>query len=223
MIQLSRQGVQFKVVESTSELDNFWKNVFPNWESSTYAEILPLLDIEKTFIDIGAWQGPISLVAQKFSKQCICYEPDPVAYSNLVKNVELNNFKNIITENLAVSSEEVLSIGNAAGLGGGISSYLNAEHSIQCKTTSMGQILDRYKLDETNISIIKIDIEGYEVELVKDPVLVSLKDKGVPIHLSVHPFFFDNQQEYYAQIEKFVGGTDKFQYGREYYEILINA
>jgi FkbM family methyltransferase len=223
MIELNRSGVDFKVVESTLELDNFWRNIYPNWEQETYMDIVPLLHSEKTFLDIGAWQGPISLVAQKYSKQCICFEPDPVAYSNLVKNVEINNFTNIITENLAVSTENSLTIGHVLGLGDGISSYLNTENSVSCSTISIGDILTKYDLDENNISVIKIDIEGYEVELIQDTKLIEMKNKGVPIHLSIHPFFFENQQEYYSQIEKFVGSTDKFQYGREYYEILINA
>jgi len=223
MIELNRAGVDFKVVESTSELNNFWRNIYPGWEPQTYNDIIPLLDINKTFLDIGAWQGPISLVAQKYSKQCICFEPDPVAYSYLVKNVQANDFKNIITENLAVSSEDSLNIGHATGLGDGISSYLNKENSVSCPTISISKIFDKYNLNETNVSAIKIDVEGYEIELVQDSKLIEMKNKGVPIHLSVHPFFFEDQQMFYNQIREFVGDDSKFRYGAEYYEILINV
>jgi hypothetical protein len=78
MIQLTKSGVNFKVTPSTPELDNFWKTVYQEmWENETFNQIVPHLDKNKTFIDIGAWQGPISLVAQQYSKQCLCFEPDP--------------------------------------------------------------------------------------------------------------------------------------------------
>lgn len=223
MIDLSRAGVDFQVVESTLELDNFWKSIYFNWESRTYDDIIPRLSLDKTFLDIGAWQGPISLVAQQYSKQCICFEPDPIAYSNLVKNIEVNNFSKIIAENLAVSSESSLTIGNKFGLGDGVSSYLASDNGVKCKTISISDILSKYQLNETNISVIKIDIEGYEFELVQDSSLLELKNKGVTIHLSLHPEFFADKDIYYSQIEKFVGDNSKFIYGADFYEILING
>ena len=58
------------------------------WENETFNQIVPYLDKNKTFIDIGAWQGPISLVAQQYSKQCLCFEPDTLAYTYLKHNVQ---------------------------------------------------------------------------------------------------------------------------------------
>jgi FkbM family methyltransferase len=220
MIRLNRCGVNFNVVETTPELNEFWIKTYPIWEPNTYNCIVPALSKDKTFVDIGAWQGPISLVAQQFSKQCICFEPDPIAYSNLVKNVELNNFTNIITENVAVSSESTLSIGHYTGLGGGVSSYLNVENSVKCDTISISDILTKYNLNSDNISVIKIDVEGYEIELINDVTLNELKNNGVKIHLSIHPFFFKDEAPYNTAIANFIGDCNKIQHG---YEILINV
>ena len=123
MIKIQKAGVNFLVTPSTPSLDNFWETVYQEtWESSTFNDILPHLSKDKTFIDIGAWQGPISLVAQQTSKQCLCFEPDPFAYQYLVNNVKENNFENIICENAAVSAEKKLNIG-ADELGGGVTSF----------------------------------------------------------------------------------------------------
>jgi predicted RNA methylase len=84
MINIHKFGVDFVVTPSIPSLDDFWKNIYQTeWETETFTSILPFLDINKTFIDIGAWQGPISLVAQQYSKQCLCIEPDPSAYEYL--------------------------------------------------------------------------------------------------------------------------------------------
>lgn len=202
MLEFNRYGVGFKIPEQTdTALDNFWRNCYMNWEPDTYNEILPHLDNAKTFLDIGAWQGPISMIAQQSSKQCICFEPDPIAYDMLVKNVELNNFNNIITVNKAVSNADSLSIGNHE-LGGGGSSYLRPQNSTECPTISFEEILTTYNLNENNISVIKIDIEGYECELLKDPIL---KEINVHKHISLHGDFFSDKTQYLNDLKQFFG------------------
>jgi FkbM family methyltransferase len=201
-IELERYGVRFKIVEQEDpELDNFWKNVYKNWESETYTQLLPLWSKDKVFVDIGAWQGPISLIAQKFSKLCICFEPDPKAYEYLTKNIEINKFDNIIAINSAVSSEPELYIGNDK-LGGGGSSFLRTNNAVKCNTVSFPKILKTYSLTENNISAIKIDIEGYEIELLKE---TNLQNLNVPKHISLHRGFFDDKNKYDEDMKNLLG------------------
>lgn len=220
MIEVYKQGVPFKVTETTENLNNFWVHVFPYWEEQTYLSILPHLDKDKTFLDIGAWHGPISMVAQKHSKQCICFEPDPLAFSALKNNVESNKFQNIITVNKAVSSESSLKIGHSTELGGGVSSYLSTDKFfVDCETISIKQILDIYNLNQNNISVIKIDIEGYECELLRDPIFREL---NVPMHISMHPFMFSDKDSYFNKMFDFFGNKDYINYGLDTYEIFLN-
>lgn len=202
MIKVSKAGVNFVVTPSTPSLDNFWQTVYQeSWEGNTFYDILPHLSKDKVFIDIGAWQGPISLVAQQFSKQCLCFEPDPYAYDYLVKNVQANGFDNIICENVAVSAEPKLNIG-ADELGGGVTSFTKADNSIECKTISIQQIFDKYQLTSDDISVIKIDIEGYECELLKDPFWKTL---NVNLHISLHGLFFKDKQKYFNDLREYFG------------------
>jgi len=204
MIQVSKFGVDFSVTNSTQDLDSFWVNIFPtSWENQTFSDILPHLDINKTFIDIGAWQGPISMVTQKFSKQCLCFEPDPQAYKYLKENVKLNNFTNIICENKAVSSQPSLNIG-ADELGGGVSSFTKSNNSISCDTISIKDIFEKYNLTENDISVIKIDIEGYECELLKDPFWKTI---NVNIHISLHALFFNDREKYFNDLREYFGSN----------------
>lgn len=219
MININRHGVSFNVVETTDYLNHFWKDLYPSWEEDTYRMIIPHLDKNKTFLDIGAWQGPISMVAQQYSKQCICFEPDPIAFSNLSKNIEVNNFKNVIAVNKAVSSESILNIGHPTELGGGGSSYLTDNLKVECSTISISQILEQYDLNQDNISLIKIDIEGYECELLQDPVLQQLK---VPFHISLHPFMFQDRVAYFKKMFDFFNPIDYIHYNADTYEIFID-
>lgn len=219
MINVQRRGVSFNVTETTEYLNHFWKDIYPTWEEDTYKAIIPYLDKDKTFLDIGAWQGPISMVAQQYSKQCICFEPDPIAFSNLSKNIELNDFKNITAINKAVSSKSSLKIGHLTELGGGGSSYLTNNLIVECNTISIGQILQDHNLNQDNISVIKIDIEGYECELLKDPILKSI---NVPMHISMHPFMFENKTAYFENMSYFFGSIDYISYNLDTYEIFID-
>ena len=219
MISLHRHGVDFKVVETTDYLNHFWRDIYPIWEENTYTTIIPHLSKEKTFLDIGSWQGPISLVAQHYSKQCICFEPDPLAYDNLSRNIQLNDFKNIIAVNKAVSNEKSFKIGHETELGSGCSSYFKTSNlTVDCKTTSIGDILEDYNLNQDNISLIKIDIEGYECELLKDPILKQL---NVPMHISLHPFMFSDKQAYFDSMREFFGNIN-YVLDKEAYEIFVN-
>lgn len=218
MIQLTKSGVDFKVTSSTPELDNFWQNIYQTmWENETFNQIVPYLDKNKTFIDIGAWQGPISLVAQQYSKQCLCFEPDPYAFTYLKQNVELNGFDNIVCENVAVSAEPKLNIG-AAELGGGVTSFTKSANSIECQTISIQRIFEKYKLTADDVSVIKIDIEGYECELLKDPFWKTL---NVNMHISLHGLFFEDKQKYFTDLQEFFGADYPFNIHADTQEIFI--
>ena len=218
MIQLTKSGVNFKVTPSTPELDNFWQTVYQEmWENETFNQIVPYLDKNKTFIDIGAWQGPISLVAQQYSKQCLCFEPDPFAYMYLTQNVELNGFDNILCENVAVSAKPTLNIG-AAELGGGVTSFTKLDNSIECQTISIQQIFEKYKLTEDDVSVIKIDIEGYECELLKDPFWKTL---NVNMHISLHGLFFEDKLKYFTDLQEYFGVDYPFNTHADTQEIFI--
>jgi FkbM family methyltransferase len=218
MIQIHKFGVDFTVTPSTPSLDDFWRNIYQSsWETETFRDILPHLDKNKTFIDIGAWQGPISLVAQHFSKRCLCFEPDPDAYKYLIQNVNANNFTNIVCENKAVSSQSSLNIG-ADELGGGVSSFTKQTNSIKCETISIEEIFKKYKLEQDDISVIKIDIEGYECELLKDPFWKTL---NVNLHISLHGLFFQDKSKYFNDLREFFGNDYQFNEYADTQEIFI--
>ena len=176
---------------------NFWRDHYSYWENSTFDFIFKYLNKDKTFIDIGSWIGPISLIACQHSKSCICFEPDPVAYNEFVLNIALNNFKNIFLENKAVSIYDNVTLGHSV-LGHSETRDSCSDNSINCECLSLAEILEKYSLNKDNISVLKIDIEGHETELFQDKTLWEL---DVPMHLSLHPGW---KPEFFEKVKPFL-------------------
>lgn len=200
MLKLTKKNVSF-IVNDTTANAGFWLNHYSRWEPSTFDFIIPRLAKDKTFIDIGAWIGPITMVAAHYSKSCICFEPDPVAHAELIEHVQLNNLTNVYVEQKAVSLDSELTIGSAA-LGESItrdSCTINA-FTVGCFTPEM--ILEKYMLKEQDISVIKIDVEGHEQQLLKDHSI--LWDLNVPFHLSFHPGWKADKEQFYSDVTPFL-------------------
>ena len=71
--------------------DEFWEKFAQGiWEPVTVRVIDTLLAPGSTHIDVGAWVGPTVLLAATKAKRVLAFEPDPVAYAELEKDVALN-------------------------------------------------------------------------------------------------------------------------------------
>lgn len=120
-------------------------------------------------IDIGANVGYYTLhlatlVGNK--GKVFAFEPDPLNFSILEKNIHLNNFKNIILVNKAVSnsSSKTILFQNSFNAGGhSIIKTENADKKIIVETIT----LDEYFKNFSNkIDLVKIDVEGAEYQVI---------------------------------------------------------
>ncbi|MFM7445052.1 MAG: FkbM family methyltransferase, partial [Tabrizicola sp.] len=69
----------------------FWKRVNSGaWEPETYAIFDRHIDDRTLFLDIGAWIGSTSLYGAQLAQRCVAFEPDPVAFAELSRNVDQN-------------------------------------------------------------------------------------------------------------------------------------
>ena len=129
----------------------------------------------------------------------------------------MNGFDNILCENVAVSAEPILNIG-ATELGEGVTSFTKLDNSIECQTISIQQIFEKYKLTADDVSVIKIDIEGYECELLKDPFWKTL---NVNMHISLHGLFFQDKTTYFNDLYEFFGDAYPLNIHADVQEIFI--
>ena len=140
-------------------------------------------------IDIGANVGIVSIyLAKKFPNiRIYSYEAHPHTYSNFLKNIELNNVKNIIPHNLAVYSKDndVLGITLDIVNTGSSSCYKNGEGHIteNINTISLDTIIKNNNIE--SISYLKIDCEGAEFDILKPSELIQIipvQQIGIEIH-----------------------------------------
>lgn len=198
-MQLTKRNITIDVVET--ELNkNFWRDHYSYWEESTFDFLQKHWNKDKTFVDIGAWIGPISLVASSYSKQCVCFEPDTLAHDEFKQNIELNGITNIHLEKKAVSIHPTIEIG-CETLGQSVTRDSCKHNVITCECISIEEILSKYNLSEENISVLKIDVEGHETELLQSKALWNLH---VPMHISFHPGWKEDREAFYKSVEPFL-------------------
>ncbi len=99
----------------------------------------------------------------------ICYsksisiEPVKKTFDRLKMNIELNKLRNVKFHNLGVSdSEGELFISNDMG---SMNRIINKVSDDNCELIQV-TTLDKLLISEKNISLIKIDVEGYEKQVL---------------------------------------------------------
>jgi FkbM family methyltransferase len=138
-----------------------------------------------TIIDCGAYIGDSAFVFEKElnPKEIICIEPDEKNYEILLENIKLNNLANKIKAiKIAVGNKEIK--GNII-LNGTIGAYIiETSHGKVQFSTIDNLVFDSLKI--SNVGLIKMDIEGYELLAMKGASETIKKFKPVLIICLYH-------------------------------------
>jgi len=189
---MTKNNISFDVNELTS-FKNWWTTYFSDWEEDHFKIISKYADKEKSFVDIGAWIGPISMYASKVFKKVYSIEPDPIAFKELVANIELNQMDNVELFHKALCySDSELFIGNfQQNLGRSCSKIFTQDELNEAQKgnarLSMAEKITFEELGASDIGMMKMDIEGGEFELVPQLIEKGIINKDIPLSLSVHP------------------------------------
>jgi FkbM family methyltransferase len=122
-------------------------------------------------IDCGANIGMAILYFKKLypDAHIMAFEPNPDCFALLEKNITQNNFSNVQLFNIGLTKhkEEIdFFIGNTKGsLKGSILEARGGDRKIVVKTDKLSSFIGSHKFD-----LIKIDIEGSELEVIEDLV-----------------------------------------------------
>lgn len=166
-----------------------------------------------TLIDIGAWIGPTVLYGATLADRVVAFEPDPAALRilkcNIAANPGLAGKIELHEAALGTFDGTAPIFNNAPGNSGTslLSRFGYAEVQEQ-KPFADVTILDaRRFLAETpmeNVSLIKIDVEGAEYDLV--PYMAEALRRHRPtLHVSLHPFnlfFGDDAADAKGRLDK---------------------
>lgn len=179
----------FSVAPQNEAEKEFWDILARGqWEAGTIAAINLSSSSGTVFWDIGAWIGPISLLALAKGCQVIAFDADPIALKALSKNVSLNpifaNRITIIPKVLSADSKPK-NLKAQGTFGDSMSSIVGAGSEVmQVEAISVDQALSDFPLPSG--SVVKIDIEGGEYGL-GSTFWTNLAEKKVFIILSTHP------------------------------------
>jgi FkbM family methyltransferase len=155
-------------------------------------------------IDLGANIGYFTLLAAKLvgsNGKVFAFEPEPKNFSYLKKNVELNNYTNVIIEQKAVSNYN----GRTKLF---ICPYDSGHHTINrpngieaYRLGRPGEItsidievvtLDNYLRNKTyRVDVIKIDVEGAEALVFEGMKEILSKNQNIKIFLEFFPLLIE--------------------------------
>ena len=128
-------------------------------------------------LECGAHHGCTTAVLSHWvgdKGKVVAFEPVPKNCDIIRKQIELNNLKNIVLENKAVGA----AIGKTTITGSSNSQIVLSSEGIQVDLTC----LDEY--DHLNPSLLKIDVEGFEVEVLRgaSKILSNRPKLAIEIH-----------------------------------------
>jgi len=146
--------------------------------------LLHFLKESDMFVDIGANIGSYTvLAAGHINAKTISIEPVPSTYSNLINNISINNIQNIVEAlNIALGSEK-----------GNISFTKTQDTSNHVATQFDKEVinvnvntLDKILFDKKVPALIKIDVEGFETEVLNGAAQTLIHDdlKAIIIELN---------------------------------------
>ena len=140
------------------------------YEESTIAAMRSMLEPDMTFFDIGTHFGQYTLMAaaQVGPNGAVhSFEPGPIQYGFLSRNVALNHYKNVCLNNVALSDRAGEMDFVVPSLGSLGQSHLatagESGHKVHVIT------LDGYceENDIKKIDVMKVDVEGAEMQVFK--------------------------------------------------------
>ena len=133
---------------------------------------------DKVFIDIGANIGVATVIMALLNPESVVYSFEPIkeVYDILCKNIEINNIKNVISVNCAISNKtDTVILHKFLGFSGASTicadqSTFNNHYGSTSETTviclSFDEFIEDRKID--NIHLLKIDCEGAEYDILYD-------------------------------------------------------
>ena len=195
-----QHSLNFGNQEFTVDLDEdfygkaFWDRISKSeYEPDTLDFLRRNCDQKTTFMDIGAANGAMTLISAGFGANVFSYEPDPMMFRVLSRNVHLNpSIKNriMLSDNaLSVKDSEIdFSRGSNSKILSDIvfsEEHKNSNQRIQVKALSSE--IEKVHLSGTQL-VIKMDIEGAEWGILSDEItLRALKSHSAKMLLAVHP------------------------------------
>lgn len=193
-------GIDF--VENTSAnalIEVFLDNAYDKLE-----EYIP--SASDTVVDVGAQGGDYTLLAGKYyGSQVYAFEPMKSNFETLSNNIERNGQKGISLFNIALGAHSSKTRLNFDG------------DMITSSETGNGELVSMERLDSFNLkpSILKIDVEGFELDVLEG-ARETIKKYKPRIILEVHSKLLKEQcTEYLSSLGYYIFKEDRKILGKQ--------
>jgi len=199
-------------------------------EEGATREMTRLLKPNMTVIDIGANLGYYALLEAKMCKFVYAIEPVKENFELLKKSIELNKYRNIEVYRCAIGAEnkyEEMIIKYKSNL-----SFLALSQRRNHYTRNTSTVKEKRKvkvitlndfckrLDIKRVDFLRMDIEGYEIEVIKGMnKVIKLMPMGAILCIEIHPkaYYYpykpvmemlDSIKNYGFKVKKFIIADD---------------
>lgn len=175
-------GMQFCMKSNNSNTNDFSKNGINDYGLIDWCK--QFVTSEGSFIDIGAHIGTYSIILSKCCKTVYSFEPQKAILDCLTVGLCINNSYNINYENIALGNKEStmkLYISSDDSLFSSLRPEIYHAMNLPILRTEEVKIktLDSYGFNK--IDFIKINTEGYELEVIKGAGLTLINNNFPPI------------------------------------------
>lgn len=134
----------------------------------------------RTVVDAGANVGDTALYFASLGATVEAYEPDPVTYQLLLRNLELNRpiSDRVHPHPEAVGEDGVVTF--RSGLRGGSGVYAEGGHPVPVRSVSLATVLKESEQDR--VFLLKCDCKGCEFQIVAQPEISRFDRVKVEYH-----------------------------------------
>lgn len=139
------------------------------YERGTLSVIKDILGENDVFVDIGANIGLMSIYASKIvgvNGKVYSFEPNPNTYEILTRNIEINSCSNILASQYAIGDKKQSSLifdnWNKNRGSSSIINYNESQSGYEINIDTLEHLIEDYD----DIDLIKIDVEGYELQVL---------------------------------------------------------
>lgn len=163
---------------------------------------------ELNLIDLGANIGLFSMFVSPVCEKVFSVEPTPSHFALLNELVELAGIKNIEAHNLAIGTEDGEAEFNIHERNSTMNSFIthrtdpHSGKTVKVKTKTLNSLID--SLDVDRIGFVKMDIEGFENEIIFEESFEEALTKIDGLYVEVHDF-----EERGRMVENFNKISDK--------------
>ena len=160
---------------------NFWGHIMEElWKSKIYDPYLPLRKEGTIALDIGANVGLVSYYLAQHFEKVISIEPSTEHMNNLLLMLNYNKLTNVTPIKKALFME------NGDFMFGGpkdnktmrslhMATWDKGKPEEKVEAITLEKLLEDYKIEHVNL--MKLDIEGSEVEVLSHPSFKKVADK----------------------------------------------